>query len=141
MIGLALALLATSPVVPATTPADPPAAPAGWTPRQEQLIRLSNAITLADAFALMNSCKVMDGKARYAAAAGRVKALVPALEVELGSYPVYEIFVVHAPVINPAALPPARCKRLKRADPDRESIMARFETTVSALAAALEERL
>ncbi len=133
MIGLVLALLAAAP--PASA-----AAPAGWTPRQERLIRSSNEIVLADSLALMNSCKVMDGKRRYAAATDRVKALVPALEAEIGSYPVYEIFVVRTPVINPAALPPARCKRLKRTDPDREAIMARFEASVSALAAALQER-
>jgi hypothetical protein len=120
-----------------------PAAPApraDWTPRQVQLIKASNAVMESDTYALLNSCAVVDGKTRYAAATERMKSLVPALERELGSYPVYEIFVLRAPVINPAALPPAHCKRLKHPKPEREAAMARFEGAVSALAAAVEER-
>jgi hypothetical protein len=113
-------------------------ASADWNPRQTRIIKAANAVLEADAFALMNSCKVADGKARYAAQVERLKALMPALERELGSYAVYEIFVLRAPTFAPGALPPKKCKKLKRFDPEKEAVMARFEAAVAALAGAVE---
>jgi hypothetical protein len=111
---------------------------ADWNPRQTRIIKAANEVLESDAFALMNSCKVADGKARYAAQVERLKALMPALERELGSYAVYEIFVLRAPTFGPGALPPKKCKKLKQYAPDREAVMARYEAAVAALAAAVE---
>lgn len=110
-----------------------------WTPHQTHLIRLSNAVIESDSWALMNVCKIRDGHARYDIGAGKLKAMLPRLREELGEYPVYEIFVLRAPTINPAALPPARCKSLKSFDPEREALMVRYEGAVSNLEDALAD--
>jgi hypothetical protein len=116
----------------------PAPARADWNPRQTRIIKAANEVLEADAFAFMNSCKVADGKARYAAGVERLKAMMPALERELGSYAVYEIFVLRAPTFAPGALPPKKCKKLKHYAPEKEAVMARFEAAVTALAASVK---
>jgi hypothetical protein len=115
-----------------------PAAAFDWSPRQANVIRAANQVVEQGSWAYMNSCEALNGKARYAAALDRVKALTPLMEKELGAYPVYEIFVLRAPVYGPKAHPPKRCKPKKTYRADREAIMQRFETAVAALEAALK---
>lgn len=111
---------------------------ADWTPRQVRIIQAANEVLEADPQAYMNSCKVVDGKARYAAATERLKAIIPPMEKALSAWAVYEIFVLRAPIYGPGAIPPKRCKRLKRYEPEREARMARYEAAVAALAAEME---
>ena len=132
MIGLALLAAATIDQAPASTPS-------GWTPRQANIIRRANAVTASDSRALLNACLVLNGRERYDATARRLTELHPRLVRELGEYPVYEIFVVRAPQVNPAAVPPARCRPRRNYAPDREALMNRFEQAVAALAATLDE--
>ena len=113
-------------------------APSGWSPRQETLIRAANAVLSSDSWALMNACRVSDGRVRYDAARSRLEGLKPRLASEIGDYAVHEIFVIRAPRINPQAIPPARCRPLRRYDPEREGLMSRFENAVDALAMALD---
>jgi hypothetical protein len=125
-------LLAAAAVLSSPAPAQ-----ADWTARQEKIIRAANEVVEADMWAYTNSCNVADGKARYAAGTDKVKAMLPAMEKEIGSYPVYEIFVVRAPTFGPKAHPPRRCKAPKRYAPEKERIMIRFEQAVEALGQAL----
>ena len=115
----------------------PSSAQADWTARQERIIRAANAFVMADMWAYTNSCNVVNGKVRYTAGTQRVKAMIPAMEKELGAYPVYEIFVVRAPTFGPKAHPPRRCKTLKHYAPEKERIMVRFEQAVDALEGTL----
>jgi hypothetical protein len=115
-----------------------PAAAREWTPRQVRIIKAANEVIESVTWAYPNSCKVTDGKARFAAAKGKLEAMVPALEKELGAWAVHEIFILRAPTFGPGAHPPAKCKKLKRIDPGKEAAMARYEKAVAALAATVE---
>ena len=115
------------------------AASDGWSPRQVQLIKLADAVVAAETWALMNECEILNGVSRHDAAKNRVDSLKPVLAKELGGdFPVYEIFVLRAPVIATSALPPAHCKPKKQYKTEREPVMVRFEQSVEALAAGLE---
>ena len=146
MIGFAAlaAAAATALALQATPQAEEQSAPQAarqsrFTPRQVNIIRRANAVIEADGWALMSACRILNGRPRYDAARRRLIELRPALVRELGEWPVYEIFVIRAPTVNPAAIPPARCRPRRRYEPDREALMRRFEEAVEALVLAVNE--
>jgi hypothetical protein len=115
--------------------AAPTAARAGWDPRQTQIVKAANEVLDSYPQAFVNVCKVADGKARLDAADQRLKSIIPAMEKALTEYAVYEIFVLRAPKFASAALPPERCRKRKRFEPEIEARMARYEAAVAALVA------
>jgi hypothetical protein len=101
---------------------------------------VSIAGALIAAAAILSSAAADDWTARYAAIAERVKAAMPKLKQELGEYPVYEIFVVRAPQMNPSLSPPERCKPRKKYKPEDEAAMTHYDETATALVALVEGR-
>jgi hypothetical protein len=114
-----------------------PVAAADWAPRQVRIIKAADEVALSGAFALMNKCRVANGPARLAAGQSQLEKMVPALEGALSKWAVHEIFVLRAPVIAGNALPPAKCKAVKKPKPGPEAAMARYEKAVDALSEAL----
>lgn len=112
---------------------------ADWTPRQATIIRAANAVVEAEPWAYTSMCSVLDGKRRFDASQLRLKEMHPAMTKELGDYPVYEIFVLRAPMYASSARPAERCKAPKRYPVEREQAMQRYELTIESLATVLRQ--